>query len=528
MWHESPHERVRNGLLNLTLSPAFHSDHRRAGGFGTSDDLWGQRALFQRNDHELAAGGGAGASALSARLGRLRDLDLAPDLGSRIGSLTWYRGAATCLGLCALTLVLSPGFENPIYGYVPPALAGSDWEAARAQAIAPLGKGATTGHRLAATRLVAPLADTPERPIIKLSARLASGDALMTVLKRSGVGSGDADEAVQLVSSALSLGEIQAGTPLDITLGRRADKSKPRPLQKLAFRANFGLKLEVNASNGELSLNRIPIAIDNTPLRIQGATGGSLYRSARAAGAPAKAVEAYIKAVASRVPVSKMGSGCTFDLIVEQARAETGEVKLGGLMYAGVSGCANKLQLVRMTVEGRDEWYDASGKGERKGMMAMPVAGRISSGYGSRRHPLLGYRRMHKGMDIAAPYGAPIYSATDGVVVFAGRNGGYGNFVKVSHAGGYATGYGHMSRIAVRSGTRVRKGQVIGYIGSTGISTGPHLHYELYRNGAAVNPNSVSFSVQRALSGRDLSELKTRLGRLMAVPVGGPREEAED
>ncbi len=111
-------------------------------------------------------------------------------------------------------------------------------------------------------------------------------------------------------------------------------------------------------------------------------------------------------------------------------------------------------------------------------------------------------------------------AATDGVVVFAGRNGGYGNFVKLSHAGGYATGYGHMSRIAVAYGTRVRKGQVIGFIGSTGISTGPHLHYELYRNGAAINPASVSFSVQTALSPGDMSALKARLGRLMAVPVG--------
>ena len=498
-----------------------------AGGIGRGDDFWGQRILFLRNDHELSFGGGGIAAPVAARKGRFSHLDLAPDLGSRIGTLTWWRGAATCVGLCALTLGLSPGLENPIYGYVPAALSGGEWEAAQAQAIAPLAKGAITGHRLAATGLVAPLTDTPERPEIRLSPKLSSGDALLAVLKRSGVGADDAGEAVQLVSNALTLEQIQAGTPLDITLGRRVDKAQPRPLNKLAFRANFGLKLEIDRSNGALALNRIPIAIDNTPLRIQGATGGSLYRSARAAGAPAKAVEAYIKTIASRMPVSKLGSGCKFDLIVEQQRAETGEVKLGGLMYAGVTGCASKLQLVKMTVGGRDEWYDASGKGERKGMMAMPAAGRISSGFGSRRHPLLGYRRMHKGMDIAAPYGAPIYAATDGVVAFAGRNRGYGNFVKLNHAGGYGTGYGHMSRIAVRGGQRVRKGQVIGYIGSTGLSTGPHLHYELYRNGAAVNPKSVSFASQSALSGAALNALKAKLGRLMAVPVGAARTEED-
>jgi murein DD-endopeptidase MepM/ murein hydrolase activator NlpD len=134
---------------------------------------------------------------------------------------------------------------------------------------------------------------------------------------------------------------------------------------------------------------------------------------------------------------------------------------------------------------------------------------------------------MHKGMDIGAPYGAPIYAATDGVVAMAGRNHGYGNFVKLNHAGGLATGYGHMSRIAVSSGQRVRKGQVIGYIGSTGMSTGPHLHYELYRNGVAINPKSVAFTVVRQLTGGDLSEFRARLGRLMSVPVGAGAHEDE-
>lgn len=155
--------------------------------------------------------------------------------------------------------------------------------------------------------------------------------------------------------------------------------------------------------------------------------------------------------------------------------------------------------------------------------MAMPAAGRISSGFGLRRHPVLGFSRMHKGLDIAAGYGSPIRAANDGTVAFAGRNGGYGNFVRLNHSGGMGSGYGHMSRIAVRSGQRVARGQVIGYVGSTGISTGPHLHYELYRNGVAINPRSVSFSVVQALSGGDLREFKAKLARLLAVPVGGTR-----
>jgi murein DD-endopeptidase MepM/ murein hydrolase activator NlpD len=516
------------GLLNLTLNPPFHSHLTLAGGNGICDDLWGQRALFQRNDHGLEMAGGAGGrpSVVRSR-GRFADFDLAPDLGSRIGTLTWYRGAATCVGLCALTFLLSPGFENPIYGYVPPALQGKELDAARAQAIKPLDQGSGTGYHVAATKLVAPLSDTPERPQLTLPLSIGSGDALASLLKRSGVGETDSTQVMALLHKAVALDDV-GSTHGELILGRRADKSQPRPLEQLAFRARFDLNLQVSRANGVLTLKEMPIAIDNTPLRIQGEFGSSLYRSARAAGAPAKAVETYIRSLGTRMPVSHIGSGCKFDIIVEQKRAETGEVQMGNLLYAGVAGCSNKMQLVRTAVDGHDEWYDGSGRGERKGSMGMPVNGRISSGFGMRRHPILGYVRMHKGIDIAAHYGSPVYAATDGVVQFAGRSSGYGNFVKLAHGDGFGTGYGHLSRILVRPGQHVRRGQQIAASGNSGLSTGPHLHYETYRNGVAVNPMSFSFSVVQQLTGGDLSSFRARLAKLLSVPVGhGVKEDEE-
>ncbi|PJI88643.1 M23 family peptidase [Sphingomonas koreensis] len=491
--------------------------------------------MFLRGDHGFEQAGGTNARSFGralvvrkATLGdRLRerfpDFDPVPDLGSRIGSGEWFRGVATCAALCGAVVLLSPGFERPIYASVPAALTGTDADIARAQAIAPMAAGSATGTKLAATSLVANLTDTPERPILQSTVTLGSGGALQAALTRSGVGKADAARAADLVAGAVALGDLKSGTQLDLTLGRRVDKAQPRPLEKLAFRARFDLSLELVRSGGGLALNEIPIAIDHTPLRIRGRVGESLYRSARAAGAPAKAVEAYIRSIATRVPIGRVGADSEFDIIVEQARAATGEVQMGNLLYAGLNGGAGKLQLVRWEEDGRTTWYDGRGTGERKGQMAMPAAGRISSGFGLRRHPVLGFSRMHKGLDIAAGYGSPIRAANDGTVAFAGRNGGYGNFVRLNHSGGMGSGYGHMSRIAVRSGQRVARGQVIGYVGSTGISTGPHLHYELYRNGVAINPRSVSFSVVQALSGGDLREFKAKLARLLAVPVGGTR-----
>jgi murein DD-endopeptidase MepM/ murein hydrolase activator NlpD len=323
-----------------------------------------------------------------------------------------------------------------------------------------------------------------------------------------------------MVSGVVAPGAIPSGTRIAYVLGRRSDKSQPRPLENLAFRARFDLNLEIARAGGQLALKELPIAIDSTPLRVRGSVGGSLYRSARAAGVPAKLVEQYIKTMATRVGVSRLGSG-EFELIAERQSAATGEVKYGNLLYGGLYQGKSKTQLVRWEQAGKTQWLDGTGRGEQRGSASMPVFGRLTSSYGMRRHPVLGYARMHKGLDLAAPQGTPIRAAMDGVVASAGRAGGYGNFVKLMHSAGLATGYGHMSRIAVRAGARVSRGQVIGYVGSTGISTGPHLHYEVWRNGVAINPGRVSFSSVQQLAGADLREFKARLNRLLSVPVGG-------
>ncbi|MHA6721964.1 peptidoglycan DD-metalloendopeptidase family protein [Sphingomonas sp. RS2018] len=488
--------------------------------------------MFVRADQGLGeAGGGAvalsfgrapvpAAPAVDRLFQRVSHLDLVPDLGADIGSRTWWRGAATCTALIAATWMLSPGFSRQTYAIATPAFTGSDLDEARAQAIAPLALGATSGHRLAPTRAVALLTDTPERPTLELAATLTSGNALREVLARSGVGSSDAATVAGLIAGRMALGELHPGTQLELVLGRRPAKDAPRPLEKLSFRARFDLSMQVARDAGALTLAAIPIAIDHTPLRIQGRVGPSLYRSARAAGVPAKAVEAFLRSVASRTPVSRIGADQQFDVIVERARAATGEVQLGKLLYAGLSGAGSTLQLVRFEQGGKDGWFDAKGVGERTaGGAMMPVAGRLTSGFGMRRHPVLGIARMHKGLDIAAPSGAPIRAPMDGVVNMAGWAGGYGRFVKLGHAGGLATGFGHMSRIAVSSGQRVSKGQVIGYVGSTGLSTGPHLHYELWKNGVPSNPGKVTFESVQRLSGGALNAFKSRFARLMAVPA---------
>ena len=158
--------------------------------------------------------------------------------------------------------------------------------------------------------------------------------------------------------------------------------------------------------------------------------------------------------------------------------------------------------------------------------MRTPIDGaRLSSRFGRRKHPILGYTRMHKGIDFAAPPGTPIYAAGSGTVIYAGRKGGYGKYVKIRHNGTYETAYAHMKGYGrgVRRGARVRQGQIIGYVGSTGRSTGPHLHYEVHRGGQQVNPLRIKMPSGRKLAGVELREFGEILSqyeaRLAAAPT---------
>lgn len=449
-------------------------------------------------------------------------LGLTVDLGSGIGSPTWFRGLFTCGALCYVAWSLAPGL-GPIAGPSPLPYPDAQAEEARALAIAPLAYGGNTGRRMVATDAVEPLADIPERPTLDLRAILGAGDGIAAALVRAGVGQAEADAAAAMIGAVVPVADLRPGTIMDVTLGRRPDRTVARPLDRLAFRARFDLRLEITRRGGQLQLTQTQISVDSTPLRIQGQAGQSLYRSARAAGVPARVIEAYLRALTSQISVPEgIGANDRFDLIIEHRRAATGETETGELLYAGLVRAGGRpLQMMPWTVEGQTQWFEASGVGRQTGGgVQAPVHGHLTSGFGLRMHPILGYARFHRGLDIGAVYGSPIVATMDGIVARAGWAGGYGNQVRLDHAGGIGTSYSHMSRIAVAAGTRVRQGQVIGYVGSTGLSTGPHLHYEMYRGGQVVDPRSVRFASRSLLEGQELIAFRARLQSLLATPLG--------
>lgn len=452
---------------------------------------------------------------------RFHKLDLVHDLAEDIGSVRWYRGFASMLALGVAALAFWPDF-SAVEAATTVRAGAAVRDEFRSQAIAPLAFGGDSGRRIGATPAVVPLASVPERASLQLVATLGEGDSFGRMLQRAGVSPYDAALASDMVAAVMPIGDVKSGTRVDVTLGRRIAPGEPRQLDKLTFRARFDLDLAVERQGGALAINRRPVAVDATPLRIRGTVGPSLFRAARAAGAPMKAIEQYLQTVAAHISLDgDISPTDQFDMIVSYKRAAGGENEVGDLVYAGLERDGKPLaQLVRWK---DGAFVDASTMNQPQVMaagMVQPVNGRITSLYGLRRHPILGYVRMHAGVDFGAAWGSPIFAASDGIVAFAGRHGGHGNYVKLDHGGGMGSGYGHMSRIAVSLGAHVQAGQVIGYVGSSGLSTGPHLHYEVYQNGRTVNPLGVRFSFQTA--GVDKGELDAVKGKIAALKKVAP------
>jgi murein DD-endopeptidase MepM/ murein hydrolase activator NlpD len=255
-----------------------------------------------------------------------------------------------------------------------------------------------------------------------------------------------------------------------------------------------------------------PAAAVVGPLRIRGRVSDGLYWSLRAAGASPQVAAQYLAALATEIDVGAVSPNDGFDMVLGPNRE---------LLYAGLSRVGQgALQLVKWTAIGRSEWIDAANAARpapvQSGMM-MPAQGPITSYFGYRYHPILHFTRFHAGLDIGAGWGSPIVAAADGQVAAAGWAGGYGREVQIAHGGGITSVYGHMSEIVAQPGSYVRAGQLIGYVGSSGLSTGPHLHFEVRQGGQPVNPLAVRFTRAPVVDTHLAEAVKARLKALLSV-----------
>ena len=257
-----------------------------------------------------------------------------------------------------------------------------------------------------------------------------------------------------------------------------------------------------------------PTLAGSGPVRIRGVAGDGLYWSLRSAGASPEVAAQYLAALATEIDVGEVGPSDSFDIVLGNDRS---------LLYAGLNRVGeSSLQLVKWSAGGSSRWIDAANAqrpAQAESGMIMPVDGHVTSYFGYRYHPILHFMRFHAGLDIGAAWGSPIVAAADGRIIAAGWAGGYGREVQIAHGGGITSLYGHMSSIVAEPGSFVHAGQVIGYVGSSGLSTGPHVHFEVRQGGSPVNPLGVRLTSAPVVDTHLADAIKARLQQLLSVGV---------
>lgn len=290
------------------------------------------------------------------------------------------------------------------------------------------------------------------------------------------------------------------------------------PSGKLAAEKRAETKL-AKADAKPAKASEAQVSGGSEPVRlVVGEVRGSLYGSARKAGVNGSSIGEIVKVFAAKLDFERdVKAGDKFRLVYDKAE--------GKLLFAEIKAKGRTTRFHRFAKsDGQVVWLDDEGRSLKGGLLRTPVDGaRVSSVFGMRRHPIFGYNRMHQGVDFAASSGTPIMAAGDGVVVKVGRWGGYGNWLQIKHAGGYESGYAHLSRYAsgLKVGDKVRQGELVAYVGSTGASTGPHLHHEIWLNGKRVDPKGAKIPAAHGLDGKELVAFKAQRKRVDAVLEGG-------
>lgn len=356
--------------------------------------------------------------------------------------------------------------------------------------------------------------------------KVLRGETLEEAVQRAGVAPEEARQAVAALGQAMDTVHIKAGMAFDAAVARPRAERGPARLIGLSMRTGPATAITLSRSfDGALRLRALEEEVRDEVTVADGEIRGSLYESASKLGATPEVISQVAKLFAHKIDFREMQAGDDFKLVFDRKVTESGRtIEVGDLEYAELKGV--KFYRFERT-GGGVEYFDENGKNIKGFLLRTPIDGaRMTSRFGLRRHPVLGYARAHQGVDFGAGHGTPILAAGDGVVIRASRWGGYGNYVQIRHSGGWDTGYAHVSRYAkgIRPGVRVRQGQVVAYVGSTGLSTGPHLHYEVWQRGRRVNPVGAKVPQGTVLAGAELARFKAQKDRIQTLLATGGQE----
>ena len=355
---------------------------------------------------------------------------------------------------------------------------------------------------------------------------IGKGDTLFVVLTKAGSAANDAEAAIAAFRKVHNPRSLQIGQTLTLAFEPMVNEDKAPALRLAEIALDVAPDRDVLvARQADDSFRASEVARDLVR-RLEKAEGliqTSLYNAAMEAGLPISILMEMVQIFSFDVDFQReIQKGDQFEVLYENQLNDDGEsVALGPVLFASLSLSGQVFGLYRHEPgNGPVDYFNVKGQSARKALMRTPINGAsLSSGYGMRRHPILGYNKMHRGLDFSAPRGTPIVAAGDGVIEVAGRNGAYGKYIRIRHNGTYKTAYAHMKSFArgMRAGKRVRQGQTIGYVGSTGRSTGPHLHYEVLRSGAQMNPRKLKLPTGQKLKGAELAQFEQQVRKIRVL-----------
>jgi len=343
---------------------------------------------------------------------------------------------------------------------------------------------------------------------------IRAGDTMSDVLQRAGVDRGVTLNIIEAVKQVYNPRRLQSGQAL--TLNFIDDPhTDDRHLGEMTFELSPSESVAVERTDdGTYNARKIVAETHRELTRYDGSISSSLAAATAEAGVPHKILDDMVKMFSYDVDFQRdIQEGDAFSVMFERVVTADGRVvSTGAIRVASMTLSGSPLKLYAFKdADGNVDFYNEKGEGVRKALLRTPINGaRLTSGFGMRQHPILGYSKMHEGIDFGAPTGTPVFAAGDGVIEKREIFGGYGNYVRIRHSSGYATAYAHLSRFGqnIQVGKRVRQEQIIGYVGTTGRSTGAHLHYEVLRDARQVNPMTVKFPSSEKLEGTTLARFK--------------------
>ena len=337
---------------------------------------------------------------------------------------------------------------------------------------------------------------------------LQEGETFTGALKQADLQDDEINDVVNIISKKIDLRKLKVGTLIETYTKSINDK---KIINEIIIYPDIEKKIYVKKVNNKFVAGEDKKKLFSKLKLYEVEIHNSIYESLKKIDTPDEIIMEFVQLYSFDIDFQRdIRKGNKIKIFFEiYTDSQNNYIKSGNINFSEIILDDESYELYRFQSEGDEfvEYFNSDGKSATKALMKTPINGaRLSSGFGMRKHPILGYNKKHQGVDFAAPTGTPIMAAGTGHVEFVGNNGGAGKYIRIKHLNGYKTSYSHLSKYAsgIQKNVKVRQGQVIGYVGNTGLSTGPHLHYEVIFNGKRINPMKMKLPSGKQLKDKNL------------------------